>query len=146
MEEFNVKIDIKELQKLKIDLHKFGSKIEKRIMQILDASGIELVETTKDIINDGPARTGRIYKLGGREHIASAKGEPAKNRSGNLVRSIAMNKINNGVEVGALQSVAPYAEYLEDVDKMDRRFLYPSYKKLEPQIQNLINKSIKESL
>jgi len=53
----------------------------------------------------GP-RSGRVYRLGGRPHRASAPGEPPADRSGRLMRSLV-------VVADRLASTAPYARYLE---------------------------------
>lgn len=69
---------------------------------------------TKQLITEGP-KTGRVYRIRGADHQASAPGEAPANRTGRLVRSYDYNVHGfHQMEVG---EDAPSAGWLEDGTK-----------------------------
>ena len=76
------------------------------------------IRTKKLIIN--PPKTGRVYRIKGIPHQASAPGEAPANRTGRLARSYNY-QVSGDVQLAVGES-APYAGYLEDgTRKMKKR-------------------------
>lgn len=140
MAELSVKIDTRSLKLLAGEVTEYVDTLETNVRKALIQSGYDIKDYSIELIQGGPSRSGISYKAANGIHKASAKGEPAKNRTGDLVSSFAVVELQNGVEVGTLAAIAPHGEYLEDPNSLDRQFLYPSYKTLEPNIQATINR------
>jgi len=140
--ELSVKIDTSGLKKLVKTILKRAVQVEQNIMKALIASGYDIKDEAKNRLNSG-SRSGELYKYGSREHIASDEGQYPKSVTGNLANSINVNELKNKVIIGVLESDADYAGDLEDPTKLNRPFLYPSYKKLEPKIKQLVDSAIK---
>ena len=56
----------------------------------------------------GGSRSGKTYKKGGKNHIASSAGEPPKTDKGNLVANIISEKRGNLEYVAGSNKKAPY--------------------------------------
>ena len=72
--------------------------------------GRENVKHTKNLIKKGP-KTGRVYRIKGRVHKASAPGEAPASRSGKLLRSVRARVY--GWERMEFGDSAPHGKYLE---------------------------------
>jgi len=80
--------------------------------------GKDVTQELKKVIVTG-TRSGRVYRFMGREHIASAPGEPPANRSGRLAGSFEYKARQNELVV---YTGVEYARYLEQgTSKMEPR-------------------------
>ena len=77
----------------------------------LHVIGDIVVRRSKQLIEEGP-KTGRIYRIRGRDHQASAPGEAPANRTGKLAKSGNYN-VHGPFQMEVGESV-PYAGFLED--------------------------------
>lgn len=73
-------------KKVLIDITNQNGLHQKGIESALYEIGQEVVTETSKLIKTG-AKTGRVYRIKGRSHQASAPGEAPANRSGRLARS-----------------------------------------------------------
>lgn len=89
------------------ELHQHQQGIENGLHVIGDI----VVRRVAQLIEEGP-KTGRVYRLRGRDHQASAPGEAPANRTGRLVKSGNYN-VHGPFQMEVGES-APYANFLED--------------------------------
>lgn len=93
-------------------LRKFiGNGVHKSLYEV----GREHVQHARDLMME--RKSGRIYKIGGFEHQASAPGEPAANLSGELSRHIDYNVESvNRLRIGhkRQKGIKPYGLYIEE--------------------------------
>ena len=109
----------RESNRILIDLQKHDRHLRSGIRKALHEIGQEVVKEDQRLITEGP-KTGRIYRIKGRDHQASAPGEAPANLSGKL-RESADYKVHSEhkMEVG---EYAGYAGYLETgTSKMEPR-------------------------
>lgn len=99
--------------------------------------GIE--QDTKAEIKDGK-KTGRLYSYEGRIYRASAEGEVAAFRSGDLYRSIKSSISNQGF-TGKIRTNIFYAKYL--VGYLNRKIFKPSFDAHARMIVDTIRAAIK---
>lgn len=137
-----VSVDLGEFVDMAGQIQEYVSDINKDVMKALVVSG-RLIENDSVRNIRSHQSSGITYQRGGVEHTASTKGNYPNSDKGFLARSIRTVQTHDTVFVGALDSVAPYAEYLEDEDGLDRPFLKPSYNKIEPRMFQLISLAIK---
>lgn len=76
----------KRAQKILIDIPKHPRKLRKSTKLALHEIGLIVGRENKKLITTGK-RTGRTYVISGRNHIASAFGEPPANMTGKLHKS-----------------------------------------------------------
>lgn len=127
-------------RKIHLDFDKLANKSLKVI-------GDTLIRQAK--LNMKKVSYGRVYRVGGRIHIASRAGDTANNMSGTLSRTIRYEKQGYILEFGAGNEKVNYAKYLENgTRKMGAR---PNYtksilqneKKINAEIEKILKKSIK---
>lgn len=115
---------------------------ERGIRKAFFFSGKELVKQSNRLILD-PPKTGKVYRIGNKNHRASAAGEAPANVTGVLRRSIDFEvKGSTELEFGAK---APYAGFLEKgTSKMDPRpYLLPAIYKQQSNMLAFFEKWIK---
>jgi len=96
-------------------------------VRALRAAVILLEGQAREMILQGPTRSGVIYFRGGKQAQRSAPGEPAKSDTGNLQSSLRWHQTKNGsVAFGYLNNIAPYGQYLEDPNSKNRPVLVPT--------------------
>ncbi len=73
----------------------------------------EMVREVRRLINS-PIKTGRIYKIGGQLHQASAPGEAPATLTGKLAESVSF-KVSSHTQliIGDKANIAPYGKFLE---------------------------------
>lgn len=101
-----------------LDIPKHKLKHKKQISDSLHEIGQITVNENQRILRTG-RRTGRIYRIRGRDHVASAAGEPPALITGRLAKS-AGYKASGWTELRVGQQ-APYAAFLEN----GTRFIRP---------------------
>ncbi len=84
---------------------------QKSIESALYVTGKIVGNRVAQLITQGP-KTGRVYRIRGRDHQASAPKEPPANVTGRLVKSFNYN-VHGPYEMELGES-APYAGFLED--------------------------------
>lgn len=84
---------------------------QQAIQSGLHVAGDLVGRRNRQLIRQGP-KTGRIYRINGRSHQASAPGEPPANLTGRLAKSYNYN-VHGPYQMEVGQS-APYAGFLED--------------------------------
>lgn len=99
--------------------------------RILVDAGLLIEGNAKRLIQHG-SKTGRVYNYRGRKHQASARGEAPATRGGKLVGSITTHVSPLQIEAG---SPLDYADYLEDVDALERPFIKPSIDSVVPSLE-----------
>lgn len=136
-------IDLSELEELIKDITQYPEDVQNNVFKSLVAGG-HLIrnEAIKSI--DAQMSKGISYKRGQVIHIASLRGFPPNKNIGDLsAKSLFVEEIaGKNVQVGALESIAPYAKYLEDPTKLNRPFLSRALKLKTSKIQQLINQAI----
>lgn len=114
---------------------KYPAAVVRSLRKLMIAAAIEVESNAKELIAKGPTRTGRAYRRpGGKIHIASAPGEPAKSDRGDLVTSIMHVEGPKRVTVG---SVVKHGAYMELGTKKvaARPWLIPSLEAARPSIE-----------
>ena len=112
-------------------------KIFKRSFNKIGSSLVASAQKNMDRISYG-----RRYKIGGRVHVASKKGDSANNLSGDLRETIRYEIKNGVMEFGAGDTKVDYAKYLEYKKILDR----PNFKKSIRQNKGLIKKEIENQI
>lgn len=89
--------------------------------------GLDATRAAIDSINNS-GRTGRVYRIRGNIHVASAPGEPPANLTGKLRRSL--NYRVRGVDEVEWGSLISYGQFLEEGTRRMRKrpFLTPVHK------------------
>jgi len=110
--------------------------------------GKDLVKDAKRYILEKP-KSGRTYisktKTGRRKkHIASAKGESPASDTGELWRSL--NFLVSGWQRIIYGASAPYANFLENEDKLDRPFLRKALINNRENGKNLLEQEMKRAM
>ena len=113
-----IKIDAKS-KRVIADLKNMPVATRRGIRQAFYLIGRDIKKTWQDnVLKKG--RSGRVYKIRGRRHIASDPGETAANISGTYRRSIDFKA--SGADNMRIIATAPHAGYLEDgTSKMEPR-------------------------
>lgn len=101
------------------------------IMRVIAIGAMNIANRYKRAVQKGPA-TGKVYKRGGVEHQASAKGEAPMTDQGTLVSSILHRAQQLRAEAG---SMALYSPFLEP----DRPALGPAVDEETPRIWNALD-------
>lgn len=110
-------------------------------------SGKGLVKRANRMILD-PPKTGKVYRINGRNHRASAPGEAPANLTGTLRRSIDF-EVRGSMNM-TFGANAPYAKYLEDgTEKMKARpyllpAIYQEQKNMLANFERYIKKEVSE--
>jgi len=119
-------IDISELSSFENRISDAGDNAERHVIDMLNIIGWQMHGDAVEMIIRGPKRSGNKYKRGGMLAQRSARGEPAKQDTGNLQSSLdVVLSGSKSVTLGYLQSIAPYGEDLEDPTKLNRPVLVP---------------------
>ncbi len=129
-----VRLDDRRLAALPRELVKLGDQICNK--------AAKRIETRAKVKIQSVPKTGRIYRRGKIEHQASAPGEPPATDMGNLVNSIASDRVKpllHEVTVGA-----EYGAYLEygTVRMAPRPFFKPSFDEERDDFQRDVNRLI----
>lgn len=128
-------------------LEKITAEAKKEMAAALFVSGLKIEDVAKIEIAQG-IKTGRVYKRGGKPHIASAAGEAPASDTGRLVNSINTGAKSDGmvVEVTAGKGVVDYAVHLEyGTEKMAARpFMKPSLEKSRKFIHDRMEKAVQK--
>lgn len=123
----------------KFDFDKFSK-------SVLSEIGDVLVEQSKENMDE--ISNGRVYVIGGKNHIASKAGDSPNNLSGELKNTIRYNIDGNILEFGAGNETVNYAKYLEKGTQ--RIKVRPNYTKTiiqkSPKISEIIAKALKENI
>ena len=107
-------------------------------------------ELRKEVIKKN--KTGRIYPAGKtktgrqRRHRASAPGETPANRTGNYRRNIGYQLHGSERMEFGVRDGAPYAEILENKDKLDRPGIGNAVKAKEKDAQRVFESSLENNL
>ncbi len=126
---FSFKIDAKN-RKVELRIANLGKATSKGINQAFYSIGKDLKGTAQQSIID-PPKTGRIYRVRGKRHQASAAGEAPANLTGALKDSIDFKVgSSNSMRFEAGDGKVNYAGFLEDgTSKMAARpFMIPAIK------------------
>jgi len=94
-----------------LDISDLANKQKSNIRNALHDIGEEVKRENKRLIKEGP-KTGRIYRYNGKNHQASAPGEPPANRSGRLMKS-SNYRVRNHQEMN-IGEEAIHAVFLEN--------------------------------
>lgn len=128
-------------------INKIGRSTDEGIRKAFFTVGTLLRKEARRSIIQGP-KTGRLYRIKGRRHRASAPGEPPANFTGTLQKSVGFKTHGKReLEFGAR---APYAAFLElGTSKMQKRpYLIRSINNLSKNItvtlEDKIEKEIKK--
>lgn len=107
--------------------------------KILNAMANETQSNAIQLIQGG-SRSGKTYKRGGKEHIASSAGEPPKTDKGNLVANIIAEPRGRLLYVAGSNKKAPYGLYLELGTRniSPRPWLQPSFEKVYNKFKRLL--------
>lgn len=92
------------------------AKENKRELKLkLVQAGLDTRANMVKVLTSG-SRSGTVYKRGNRTHQASAPGEPPKSDTGNLIRSIEVGRVVDGIDGMSLQVIlgTNYAPELEE--------------------------------
>lgn len=144
MAKSSINIDVSELHSLLRKINEASGKTLQLLDRAIDESALLIDQKAKEKIQKGQ-RSGKTYRRGGKSGRRSAVGEPAKTDTGRLVSSIRPNLRGfMDAEVGSLANIAPYGEFLEDADKLNRPWLRPTYQENEPAIIKKIDRAIKD--
>lgn len=135
-------IESKELTRLNKKLDNIGANLFKVATEVpVDitrelALGANQIRNTIILSMRNTPQTGKIYKRGKKQHIASSPGNPPAIDSGDLLKSILFDVRDMEVEVGSIIDVPPYPTYLEEgTSKMKARpWLAPAVEKHEKEI------------
>jgi hypothetical protein len=138
----NINIDLSEFIDLTNQVQSYLQTMDQNVARVLVASG-HLIKNCADKNIRAHLSSGNVYQRGGVEHTASEEGNYPNSDLGFLANSLRVVQSHETVFVGALENVAPYAEYLEDEDILNRPFLKPSYETIEPRMFKLVEKAIK---
>jgi hypothetical protein len=119
----DLNIALKNKEKSEKILLDFKELVINSTKQAIKKHTVGIQEDTKAEIKDGK-KTGRWYPYNGRFYQASAEGEVAAFRSGDLYRSI-KNSISNQGFTGKIRTNIFYAKYL--VGHLKRKIFQPSF-------------------
>jgi HK97 gp10 family phage protein len=121
---------IKNLGKLDKKIDTLRKMMDDKIMAALESSAMTIrTNAVKLIQMQSPGEPYIRYKNGrSRTGVASPAGSPPNTDTGNLVKSIQVERIKDGVSVGSRES-APYGKFLEyGTSKMaERPWLRPAF-------------------
>lgn len=107
-----IKISVhKKSKSILLDVPRQTKKHKKAIGKALHEIGLIVGRENKRIITTG-ARTGRVYRIRGVDHQASAPAEAPASRTGRLVKSYDYKV--SGWHTMKVGESAPYAKFLED--------------------------------
>lgn len=108
----------------------------------LSKVGYILVKQARD--NMQKVSLGRVYKINGRNHIASKPGDTANNLSGDLSSTLRYDIRDRTLIFGAGDAKVDYAKYLEG--KMNRPNIIKSIHQNSDKISTVIGKLFKDSM
>jgi len=140
---FELVVDLSELTDIRVVIQDKIRRAESEVARMLAAIGMNIHADAVEMISHGPTRHGESYTRGGQGATRSADGEPAKSDTGNLASSVFAVQGKNHLEVGYLESIAPYGKWLEDPSSLNRPVLVPVAQQNKPLIQALIRKAAK---
>lgn len=106
-----IKIEVFVVPELHDKLEGVRKDYRRRTIDFLNASGLIVRNAARKSILKGP-KSGKKYRFGGVEHIASAPGEAPANRSGRLLSTIEPTVDEQGLSVSITASTV-YAKFLE---------------------------------
>lgn len=108
----------------------------------LSKVGYVLVKQARDNMQE--ISHGRVYKINGKNHIASKPGDTANNLSGDLTSTIRYDIRGRTLIFGAGDASVDYAKYLEG--KMNRPNIIKSIHQNSDKISAVIGKLFKDSM
>lgn len=126
---------------------KYRFDFDKLANKVLNEIGEILVKQAKDNMDE--ISYGRVYKVGGRIHIASKPGDTANNMSGALKDTIRFKIYGKVLEFGAGNEKINYAKFLEiGTSKMDKRpnytkSIFQNKRKIDEKVLKLFEESIR---
>ena len=137
------------------DMSNFNQKLGKlaksgsiALIKALNKSAIMVQGDAIKLLQKG-SRSGETYKSHGRQHVASAAGEPPKTDTGNLASNINVDHAqkSGGSIVAKVVSNAAYSNYLENGTRFiePRPFLAPALEKNKEKIQELIVQTVRDA-
>jgi HK97 gp10 family phage protein len=108
----STKIDVKEFTRLGKEINKHAGLTAHHVEKAVHKFAILIDRKAKEKIQSGGGG-GRTYRRGSVTHRASAPGESPKSDTGRLVSSIRPTFGKMSAEVGSLENIAKYGEFLE---------------------------------
>ena len=133
--------EITHIEPFKVDLSQLDNNMEKGIRRGFFVVGHLLIKTARSQMAEKP-KSGRLYKIKGRKHRASAPGESPANITRALSRSLGFQIGNLSMQFGAggRGSGVNYASYLEN--KLDRPLLQNAVEKNEGSIEHIFQSTL----
>ena len=146
MPKTSVNIDVSELRELLEQIRNASNQALKLVDHAIIATAIDMETDLKKTISSG-SRSGRMYTRGGKQGQRSAPGEPPKTDTGTLASSIRQVSSFMSAEVGSLENVANYGDFLEQgtVNMGERPLFKPMRDKYSPIIAKRVTIAIKRS-
>ena len=115
---------------------------DKMSHRALSKVGYILVKQGRDNMQE--ISHGRVYKINGKNHIASKPGDTANNLSGDLTSTIRYDIRGRTMTFGAGDASVDYAKYLEG--KLNRPNIIKSIHQNSDKISTIIAKLFKDSI
>lgn len=136
-------------EKLLRKLQSLSTGANQEIASALNETAFKINEKMVNSVQESGS-SGREYTRGNKKHVASAPGSPPNTDTGQLVRSMYVDRATANHLVARIGADAPYAKYLEfGTSRMDARpFLEPAFNEFKDEvnekIRDLINKELRK--
>ncbi len=90
-------------------LRELAHNAPEKLMRVLEKVGRDTINEAKRSMQESP-QTGKLYRHGGVDHIASSPGFPPRPDTGNLMSGLNFDTGRFWVDVGATAEYAPWLE------------------------------------